>query len=242
VNSGFWASMRSYSADNYTFLGILFAVLGLILVISFYNRDKQLAEKFILAYGAGTILFIVFITKKLASHSYHQYPFAPLLIILMAYAFVTIGNTLGNFFISTVKENKDTTLKVLKIGIITVLLLLVYFGGADDAIDRQFDTQFLGLDVAGDYIRENSNPDERVIFSSGQSYGVLWHADRKGYDVTLIKTVEDFKEVENQGVTWYFVYQWGLADVGSERWNYMSQNYELKQVGFMNTGAEQQLT
>ena len=108
-----------------------------------------------------------------------------------------------------------------------------------EAKDRQFNTQFYGLDIAGDYIKENSAPDERLFHSGHQSYGVLWHADRKGipfpWNVTIMKNLEtEFK------YSWVFVYQWGMQQYPNnplyqDSWKYLQQNYELKQLAFIRT-------
>ena len=107
-----------------------------------------------------------------------------------------------------------------------------------EAKDRMFNTQFIGLDVAGEYIKENSGEDEWLVFPSHQSYGVLWHADRMGYGKRW-STVEQFKGAEEDGVRWVFVYQWGMDLFEKEElWNYISSEYSLKQVAFVQQGEQ----
>ena len=235
-----WSAMKNFTIDNYTTLGILFALIGLLAIIYFNKKKEAFAERFILSYALGAFLFIILLSDKVGGHSYHQYPIAPLFIILISYSFLVIGDTLSETLTLNVeKKDKDKNKKLINFVIILILLILIYRFGSIQSIHRQFDTQFPGLDIAGTYINQHSSPNERLIFSGGQSFGVLWYADRKGY--YDINSVEDIKKAESLGSDWIFVYLWGLNDVGTKKWDYISKNYHLVQVGFMRTQKGDQL-
>jgi hypothetical protein len=102
------------------------------------------------------------------------------------------------------------------------------------AKDRMFDTQFIGLDVAGEYIKENKLEGERVMHSSHQAYGLLWHADVKGTK-GIPGTVEKMEFARTElNATWLFIYSWdlGILQDEDERAEYIRDNYEIKQLGF----------
>jgi len=214
----FWKILNSYIADNYTILGIIFALIGMVAFIYFFK--KKFEYKFILWYLIGSVPWIFVMSDKLSGHAYHQYPIAPLIIFFMAYSFLIISTN-----ISRVVKIKWTKFFVLAILIIILLIPSL------QSRDRVFDVQFVGLDVAGEYIQENSEVNERILFPGHQSYGVLWHADRKGF--AEIPNESQIIYAENElNVTWIFLYQWGLDTINTPQWNYISNNYHLEQLGF----------
>jgi len=231
--SEFWETMKYFFMDNYTLIGVFFAIIGLVLLIFLliFMKKKQFGYWFIISYVIGTLIWWVVMSEKLSGHNYHQYPIVPLVVFLMAYCFVVIGTNV----------EKIVKIKYSRWIIITIFILLlikpIFFtggGGVFVAKDRMFDTQFFGLDLAGEYIKANSAPDERLFHSSHQSYGVLWHADRKGYKMGT--TVDEIKKGEGLNASWIFLYQWGLEVMqDEERWDYIKNNYELKQMALQQT-------
>lgn len=223
----FWSMMKPYTADNYTLIGMFFAGLGLILCFMLYK--KSIGNRFILAYFAGSIPWLWVMASKLSGHSYHQYPIAPLIIILIAFCFVAIGGSIE-------KAARIKHLRWVAIGALFILLVyppfFKYGGGILEAKDRQFDTQFYGLDIAGDYLKKNSNPDERFFFSGHQSYGAVWEADRKGSPGHFNQTMIEFGE-DKYNFRWILIYQWGLQTLNEpDKWDYIKSNYSLKQIAF----------
>ncbi|PIN86273.1 hypothetical protein COV19_05690 [Candidatus Woesearchaeota archaeon CG10_big_fil_rev_8_21_14_0_10_44_13] len=234
--SKFWSIVKPYTADNYTLIGMLFAGIGLILFFMIYK--KSIGDRFLLAYIAGAIPWLWIMASKLSGHSYHQYPLAPLIVILIAFCFVVIAGSIEK----TIHVRHTRWLFIA--GLFLLLIyppVLKYGGGIFEAKDRQFDTQFYGLDVAGDYIKEHSQPDERMFFSGHQSYGVLWEADRKGSPGHFNETVTRFGE-DKYNVRWIFLYQWGLQTLSDpSKWDYIKDTYSLKQIAFQQTAQGPQI-
>lgn len=229
-NAEWLAILKSYIRDNYTLIGFLFAILGLFFV--FLLLRKGFGNQFLAFFVGGGVIWTYILAPYLKGHSYHQYPIAPLIIILISFAFITIANTVKSLI-----PNKKISLFVKWLVIIS--LVFVIYNPSMEAKDRQFNTQFYGLDIAGEYINKNSAPSERLFHSGHQSYGVLWHADRKGisfpWNVTRIKKAED-----ELNFNWIFVYQWGMQTYPNnpqykDAWNYVKENYELKQLAFIRT-------
>ena len=110
-------------------------------------------------------------------------------------------------------------------------------GPSTAAKNRQFDTQFVGLDIAGEYIRENSELDERIIHSGHQDYGLIWHAERKGIGDGVPDEEKIRYSEEDLNVRWIFIYQWELGVIEKPQWEYISNEYSLKQLAF-EVGAD----
>jgi len=150
-----------------------------------------------------------------------------------------IANILGRL----IDANSDTPKKVVYLVMIFVLFLPLIdasrlFNESTKSKNRMFNTQFPGLDVAGYYINEHSLPNERIFHSSGQSFGVLWHADRRGYKPP--KNAEYWKEAEDLfNVSWVLAYQWGINTYfqNPELMDYLRNNYRLVQIAFVPQGG-----
>lgn len=217
-DTGFWNIMKSYVADNYTLIGVLFAMIGISLF--FYLYKKKFSYNFILWYFIGAVPWFFVMADKMSGHNYHQYPIAPLVIFFISYGFLVIATNIAKFL-------KKKNIKWIAILILMVILLIPSF----ESKDRMFNVQFVGLDLAGDYIKGHSSEEERIFFPGHQSYGVLWHADRMGFAEIPNEGDIRFGE-EEKNVTWIFLYQWGLNTINEPQWEYISKNYGLEQFAF----------
>jgi len=233
-DKAFWQTIKSYVADNYTLFGTMLAIIGSILFVLLYLKNQsKLSYKFMLGYLIGLFVFIFVMGFKLSGHNYHQFPITPLILFLIAYFMDVVAKNLSNF----IKE-KNLKLSVY-IVVICLLLLLPLSKGkslmnhSKESRDRMFNTQFPGLNIAGDYIKEHSEPNDRVFHSSHQSVGVLWHADKIGYKPP--SNLSLFKKGESLDASWVFVYQWGMQNYfqNPELFDYIKQNYRLVQAAFV---------
>lgn len=243
-SSNTFQALKSYAADNYGAysggfqIGLFLALLGALalLIMLFLKKKFTLGNRFLVGYIIGAIIWYPIMAEKLAGHNYHQHPVAPLIIFLIAYLFSILAVNLEAILNQFTGHGKSYARYII-IGLLALLLIAPSMA----ARERMFNTQFIGLDVAGEYIRTNSQPDERVWTSSHQSWGVLWHADRKGYRPP--SNVEDFIFGEDErNVRWVLAYQWGLNQfLGNQPVaDHLLNNYELVQMGFIqNTGQVQ---
>jgi 4-amino-4-deoxy-L-arabinose transferase-like glycosyltransferase len=231
--AAWWAPIKAYLADNYTMMGVTFAILGL--VISFFTKANKKAKLFLYGYVVGLIIYVLIMAGKMQGHSYHQFPIAPLFIILIAYFFVVVAQLVSSFI---KHELVSQSLKIL----IVVVFFIFLFSPSMEAKDRQFNTQFIGLDIAGEFIKENSEPWQTMVNSGQQDYGVLWHADMKGIKGVINHPLVNLIRAENEyNSTWIFLYQWGLAVTNEpEKWTYIQQNYHLRQFAYIEQGAQAQ--
>ena len=227
-NSDFWRIMLSFARDNYTLLGLTFFVFGILFWFFIVKVNMKSFEcKFINSYLIGSVIWFVFMAQKMQGHNYHQYPLLPLFVFFVSFFILSASMTLA-------KVIKFKKLKWIFVFIIFSLLILPSFA----AKDRMFDTQFEGLDVAGEYIKEHKLEGERVMHSSHQAYGLLWHGDIKGTR-GIPSTVEDIQFAEdNLNASWIFVYAWDFGIFQDDRVEYISQNYKLAQIGFNMQGDQ----
>jgi MFS family permease len=221
--------MRAYITDNYTNLGFILAIAGVVLFLLF--RKKNIGNRFFMGSLVGIGIFSFIMADKLQGHSYHQFPVAPFVIFFMAYAIMVISTNLPKYVLKKENARQGLTLFII------IILLFLLIGPSTAAKNRQFDTQFVGLDIAGEYIRENSELDERIIHSGHQDYGLIWHAERKGIGDGVPDEEKIRYSEEDLNVRWIFIYQWELGVIEKPQWEYISNEYSLKQLAF-EVGAD----
>ncbi|MBN1502538.1 glycosyltransferase family 39 protein [Candidatus Woesearchaeota archaeon] len=240
-DSEFWQVMKAYIADNYTSIGFILALLGSIffLIIYILKPSEKQGYRFFIGYIFGSVFFLFIMGFKLSGHNYHQFPIAPLIIFLLAFFYIAIASNLSNFF------KQEPLKQTVKIGLV-ILLIFIFplpsksvYTQSIEAKDRMFNTQFPGLDIAGEYIREHASTNERMFHSSHQSFGVLWHAGIKGYKPPA--NLEIFTQAEEDyNVDWVLVYQWGIQTYfeNEELFNHLRENYRLVQFAMIPEGQQ----
>ncbi|MAG38836.1 hypothetical protein CMO90_02000 [Candidatus Woesearchaeota archaeon] len=219
----FWDIQKSYLKDDFTLSGTALSIIGLLILV--LKKNKTIGEKFFARYFYGGVLWFFIMSYKLSGHNYHYYPLIPLVILGITYFIMFVGVNLKNL----------TGFKIVHPLLIILISLMLFFPSVE-AKDRMFNTQFFGLDIAGDYIRTHKLSGERVMHSSHQAYGLLWHGDIKG--TAGIPKLEDIKFAEdNLNATWVFIYNWDFAKLTKdrERWNYIANNYRIVQTAFSAT-------
>ncbi len=227
----FWKITESYLDDSFTLPGVWFAVIGLLAVLFSYLVDRKptIRIRFIVGSIFAILSLVLITTGKLMGHVYYYYVIAPFIVIFMAYFIIKMADLAGRLRI----EGKGIGGASL---IIAIILTAMLVPASQEASSRQFNTQFYGLDVAGKYIKEHKSPGERVMHSSHQAYGLLWHADMKGTR-GIPPTIEGIKFAEeNLNASWLFIYNWDFGILQDERWSYIKENYRLVQIGFIQRG------
>jgi hypothetical protein len=239
--------LKSYFADNYTFLGLLFAFVGLVLFLWMRKRLPVAARRFTLAFIGSAILMFLIIPESITGHSYHQFPAFPIILMLIAYCFTVIAVTVHRFVkFPYVKGIVIALLFFVPVPIFSYAIQgmsshTLYFSSMQ-AANRQWDTQFYGLDVAGDYVKTHKQPGDRIMHSGHQAFGILWHGDIKGTrglpnNMTWIHDAED-----RLNATWMFIYNWDFNIFQDpSRWDYISGHYRPVQVAFIQQNNQPQL-
>ncbi|MBN2421647.1 glycosyltransferase family 39 protein [Candidatus Woesearchaeota archaeon] len=220
----FWDTMKSYAADNYSLTGVVFAVLGLLLsILIFTSKTTHAGYRFFLFYFIASIPWFVLMSFKLSGHNYHQYPILPLVVFFIAYLFVIVANSIKKFISS---RSLQLIIFVIVVGIFFAILL----PPSIEAKNRMFDTQFQGLDIAGEYVNQHKLPGESLMHSSHQAQGIVWHSDTMGTggipgNISL--------QEEARNANWLFIYSWDFNILNDDpRSEYIKNNYRIVQFGF----------
>ncbi|MGM5482428.1 MAG: ArnT family glycosyltransferase [Nanobdellota archaeon] len=231
----FWGRIFSFAVtDNFTVIGFWIIILGLIISLFLFKNE---ANRMLAVWVFSIIPYAFIIGWMLEGHNYYQFPFIPVAGILIGYALIFVFNTALSFFSIGIRLKN-----ILKISIILLFLVIFMLPGFSESIKRQFDTQFFGLEVAGKYLNENSLPSEKVFGSGHQDTGFYWHAHRSGR--MLPDDIERLKKLEEKlSFNWVFLYSWGIAQANNNKevWNYLLNNYEPKQIGFIKKGKQTQM-
>lgn len=222
----YWITIYNYAIiDNFTTCGFYFAIFGFFISLFYLKK----AENRFLVVGLLSIFPYGFIVGwMLSGHNYYQFPFILFMSILMAYAMIFTVR-------SVVTHNmKWKTARKFMAGFGVLLIVILMIPSLKVATLRQFDTQFIGLEVAGQFLNRNSLPDEKVFGSGHQDTAFYWYANRLG--TPLPSSVEELKRYEDElNFRWIFLYQWGLAQIQlePELEAYVQDNYHLRQAAII---------
>ena len=234
----FWQIMRSFAADNYSLLGVKYAIAGAILFsLMSLKFWKKRSYQFMGFYLLSSLAWFVYLSEKLRGHNYHQYPFLPLVVFMMGFGIVFLATNISSFASSFLPQYKRYVSPGLRL-VLIILFALPLLGPMEAGANRMWDTQFFGLDVAGDYVNQHKQPGDIAIRSSHQAYGFVWHSDMPSLSIPA--TVAEFEYMEqNLGARWLFVYAWDFHIFQDEPIiEHISNNYGLVQAGFMRRGEQ----
>jgi len=229
--------------ENFTAWYVWFSVLGLVFALL---KRKTRLSKFVLGYVLTIIPYGMILSVRITQHNYYQMPFVALIAFLSAYFIFGLGT------IASQIASNFTKVKLLKssAAFIPLLLIVPTIAAIETSIDRQYDTLFIGYDVAGQYIREHSQPDERIVLegkSAGQGASLFSAAARFGgwmpRNVTALIQAEDEKNAR-----WIVLYNeiWrtgrdeGIFAVSQKQdiWQHIQDEYQIRQVGFLGSGEQ----
>jgi len=232
--------LKSYAlAENFTSWYAWFSFFGLIFAGLKY---KSKFSRFIFGYLLAIIPYATILSTRIHQHNYYQMPFLPIICFLSALFIYNLGSITGQF------AKKLTKIKpiIIAVSLIPLLLILPTIGSVKASINRQYDMQYIGYDVAGRFIEENSEPDDRVFLegiSGGQGAGLFFYANR--YGAWMPKNLSEVKRGEDEkNFKWLVLYNeaWrqnidaGIFAISQkpEIWDHIQKNYHIRQVGLLN--------
>jgi hypothetical protein len=228
--STYWNSyspqLRAYASDNYSILGLWFIAIGFILFLIRYNSK---ISKFMIGYAIGIIIYIIAFAYKWNAHNYYQFPFLAFVAICIANVIYQSGNILESL----------TNIKIIKF--LPILLLLLLIGPFTQSTMQQFNTQFFGQDLQGEYINKHTKVGEIFLLERGIQGQMSWTARRFYYgipdDISVLKGME-----QNHGLRYIVLNSYGIS-VAQQRpsWIYIQNNYHIVQAGFIQTGQGPQI-
>ncbi len=241
LSSSYWQDhylgIRSFVLDNFTLWFFWLTVLGVFFA---FFKLKTKVGLFLLGNFFSVLFYILFFADKFRGHAYYQMVFLPLVCLGSAYALYVFATILEKPLMSLhfYKNFHGTLLLVF-----VVIFLFLSYSSLSAATARAFDVIFYGEDVIGDFINQNSQPDERVFIDgvSSQSVGILWHAHRYGID-EIPANLSRFQELEDiLNFRWVVLYGPGISTVQTkpEIFDYIQNTYKIRYIGFIFQGGDQ---
>ncbi len=241
--SRWWQIVYQYAiTDNFSLWGLRWALAGVVLSIVFIKKFRY---RFIAIWSLSFLLYGFMFANFLSHHNYYQVPFAPLWGILVALALTFLASV-----IPKVKMGSAIPGKAVRWVVLLAFFFFVLLPPFTESANRQFATQFYGLDVAGNYIVERANDNDLILDSAHQDRGLLWHSK---HDLVVSANLTDIMKKEEEGsLRWAFAYQWGINKVGvgvpllaiPEIADHIYSNYTLRQFAFFivpGPGGQQQV-
>jgi hypothetical protein len=219
-SAGYWKDnydmFKNFFIDNYSgFLGFMLCY-GLITL--YFTKGE--ARKFFIAYAATFALYMPVFNLFLSHHNYYQMPY----VLLAAFC---VANGMDMVLSNLTKEFWGRYLRLA-----SFIVLALAMGGVVSSIDRQFDTQFHGIDVAGQYIKNHTAPDERFLFAASDQYqGVCYFAER--FCAEMSENADGIVNFEKRFGSRFIYIKAAMLDSLTKypSWKYVSENYRVAQAG-----------
>lgn len=229
----YWSSYGKtilwYAAgENFTYVYLLLAALGIAVALFI---KKSLLDRYIIGWSAAIVAYGAIFSDFITQHGYSQMPFLPLVCVSTAYAILYISQKL-------VIKNISGGYLILLLSVAVVSLSTPF---VSSAILRMYSTVYLGLDVAGESLREFTNKDERIFLSThAQGESIARYAGRR---MGWADSAEDFKDKEkkfNIRYVCFYPAEFALALKSNkpELFEHIQNNYHVKEVG-LTEGQEQ---
>lgn len=208
-------------AENYTLIYVFLALLGI--AVSFFKR-RGLLNRYCIGWTIAAIFYGMVFSDFINQHNYYQMPFLALVCISVVYAVSLISETV------TIKNvSQKYFLLCLIVCVTGVSASSVYRATA-----RMYGTVFLGLDAAGESLRELTKPKERIfLLTHSQGKGIARYARRfTGWEDTL----EGFREKEDKFAIKYICFypaEFALSLKANNQalFEYIQKSYHVKEVG-----------
>ncbi len=205
--------------ENFTIVYTILALLGII--IAFFKR-KGLLNRYIIGWGLAIIFYGILYSQYIFQNNYYQMPFLILASVSSVYAISSISGAVKKIFRS------DLFLVFMLITIV-ISASFVY-----NSILRMHGTIFLGVDVAGESLREFTKPGEYIFLSTHvQGYGIVRYSQRSA---GWVGDLEGFKNREEEfGIEYTCFYPienlFRLKLNDSPLFDYIQKNYHIKEIG-----------
>ena len=205
--------------ENFTLVFALLALVGMLIAIF---KKKGLTERYIMGWVFTVVIYSIIHSNPLSQENFSQMPFLALICISSTYALLSMSEVVKRF---------------LQIDVFLALSLVVACASAPliyNSLSRLHATAFLGMDVAGESLKEFTKPEERIfLLTHSQGYGIARYARRyMGWPQNL----EDFKDKEkNFGVRYICFYPIDFFNALKAKdpalFSYIKNNYHVKEVG-----------
>ncbi|MEO5361166.1 MAG: glycosyltransferase family 39 protein [Nitrospirota bacterium] len=212
------SALISFWIDNYSAQLGTVMFLGLLALLFAKGRTRS----FFLSYLGSFVVYMMIFSLYFYQHSYYQMPYVYLAAFSIAFVFHLLFTEL---------------IKVKYLKYASFLILILSLSPVKASITRHYDSQFLGTDIAGEYLKSHMDSADRfLIMATAQKLATCYFAER--FCFALPGDEESVKKFEKKFNSKYiFIYNNSMQEAMSrESWNYVSNNYRIAQAGIINTG------
>ncbi|GEM_PF-1135242 len=205
--------------ENFTLAFSLMAAVGGAIALV---RVRGVLNRYLIGWIFAAICYAVLYPDEIAQINYFQMPFVAFVSISSAYAIYWVSGIIKR----AVKKD--------------IALLLIFFLIGDsvyfvyNAMGRMNNTAFIGVDAAGETLRELTRQEERVfLLTHAQGYGIARYAHRY---VGWASNLNDLKGKETKfSIRYLCVYPADFIRMMQSKdpamYDYISRNYTVKEVG-----------
>ena len=210
--------------ENFTLIYISLALSGVIIA---FSKHKSLLDRYIIGWFLTIIPYCMIFSDYINQHNYYQMPFLILVCIASVYAVSYVTQKAKELL----KENflkKNLTLFFL-IVVLGISAPLVH-----TAITRMYGTVFLGIDVAGETLKELTEPGARIFLRThSQGFGIARYARRyMGWTDDLTDFMNKERRFNIKYICFYPAeYALLLQANNPTLFEYIQKNYHTKEVG-----------
>ena len=205
--------------ENFTIIYLCTTLLGIIIA---FAKRKGLLNRYLIGWTLAIIPYSMICSDLINQHNYYQIPFLILVVLATVYAFFFICEIIRRAY------NRDLLILIMVI-VIGLSLPLCY-----QAAKRMYAICFFGEDVAGESLKEFTQPEERVfLLTFPQGYAIARYARRyAGWTYDL----KEFQEIEKKfNVNYICFCPAEYAHLPASRnpalFKYIQENYHFKEMG-----------
>jgi len=201
---------------------VIYVALTLLGIITAFLKRRGLLNRYIIGWGLAVICYGIMYSEYIYQNNFSQMPFLLLASVSTGYAVLYISLVLKKIF------TKDLFLPLI---LMTVAISIPF---AYNSILRMYATAFLGVDVAGESLREFTRPNEYIFLSThAQGYGIVRYSRRlAGWVDELAGFKDKEKEFDIKYICFYPIENLMRLKFSSlPLYEYIQKNYRIKEVG-----------
>ena len=228
--AGYWAQhgrMVWWYAKQENFTPI-YTVLALSGIIAAFFKRKGLVNRYIIGWALALVIYAIVYSEYIYQNNFSQMPFLIFASISAVYAVFSISNPINKIF---------TGSPFIPLMLIAVIISAPF---CYNSILGMYGTVFLGVDVAGESLREFSKPDEYIFLSSHiQGYGIVRYSQRSA---GWVEDAGNFKKKEEAFRIKYACFYppenlFQLKSSNPQLFEYIQKNYHIKEAGLTEEPA-----
>jgi 4-amino-4-deoxy-L-arabinose transferase-like glycosyltransferase len=225
---GYW---KSFGPEIFPYIydenyGYLFTALCVIGTLCACIRCKKIIDRYLAGSVIAIILYCMIFSDFINQHNYYQMPFLAMVCISSTYALVWIADLLKKIF----KADRFVWL--------AVVVIIVAPSTVFKSIVRMYKTVYLGEDVAGQTLQKLLAPNERFFLLTA----IGRYAQRFcGWPTSFENFIETENKFKIRYICVYPVSKFKKIAKSAGFYNYITNNYHPKELGFIKIARKSKL-